>query len=75
MKVVGDAPVPDTVAVPCEAALDTLHVSVSPGSASVAPKVGALHGVGAPSSDMVTESGPAPCVITGALLAPVTLTV
>ncbi len=65
MKVVGDVPVPDTVAVPCEAGLDTLHVSVAPASASVAPKVGALHAVGAPSSDMVTESGPAPWVITG----------
>ncbi len=74
MKVEGEAPVPDTVAVPWLAADETDHVSVSPASTSVAPKAGALHAVGLPSSDMVTLKGPAPCVMTGASFTALTVT-
>ena len=70
MKVEGEAPVPETVAVPLLAAVDTLQVSepaaVSP---SVASNVGAAHAVGEPSSDIVLVKGPAPCVMEGAALA------
>ena len=76
MKVVGAAAVPVTVAVPLDAAEDTLQTkALSAVSSSVAPSVGATHAVGDPSSDIVTLNGPAPCVITGASLTSVTVTV
>ena len=71
----GAAAVPETVAVPLLAAEDTLQTKVlSAVSASVAPRVGAIHAVGDPSSDIATDKGPAPCVITGAALGAVTVT-
>ena len=75
MKVVGAAAVPDTVAVPLLAADETLQTkALFAVSASVAPRVGAAHAVGEPSSDIVTVRGPAPWVITGASSTPVTVT-
>ena len=71
----GEAAVPETVAVPLLAAEETLHTKVlSAVSTSVAPSVGADQAVGEPSSDIVTAKGPAPCVITGASLTPLTVT-
>ena len=75
MKVVGAAAVPVTVAVPLDAAEDTLQTkALSAVSSSVAPSVGATHAVGDPSSDIVTDNGPAPCVITGGSFTAVTVT-
>ena len=57
---------PETVAIPFEAAEDTLQISEAAFvSASVAPRVGAAHAVGEPSSDIVLETE-VPCVMTGA---------
>ena len=75
MKVVGAAAVPDTVAVPLLAADETLQTKVLFAvSMSVAPSVGTDQAVGEPSSDIVTVRGPAPWVITGASLTPLTVT-
>ena len=74
MKVVGEAPVPETVAVPLLAAEDTLQVSEPAAvSASVAPRVGAAHAVGEPSSDIVLDTE-VPWVITGPSFTAVTVT-
>ena len=75
MKVEGEEPEPDTVAAPWEAAEETLQTSEKLDvSLSVADKVGATHPFGAPSSDMMEVSGPAPCVMTGGVTACVTVT-
>ena len=69
MKVEGDSPEPETVAVPLLAAVETLQVSEPAAvSASVAKRVGLAHAVGEPSSDIVTETE-APCVMAGAAFA------
>ena len=66
---------PDTVAVPLDAADDTLQTkALFAVSESVAPSVGTDQALGEPSSDIVTDKGPAPCVITGASLTPLTVT-
>ena len=75
MKVEGDAPDPETVAIPEVAADKTLQVNEADAvSTSVAFKSGAVHAVGFPSSDIETDKGPVPCVITGASFMAVRLT-
>ena len=59
-----ETPVPEAVAVPCEAAEEMLQVRVSPTFGSVAYRV-KEKGVGVPFFDMVTLVD-APSVITGA---------
>ena len=74
MKVEGDSPVPETVAVPLLAAVETLQVSEPAAvSASVALRVGAAHAVGEPSSDIVLETE-VPCVMEGPSFTAVTVT-
>ena len=69
MKVEGDAPDPETVAIPEVAADKTLQVKEADAvSTSVAFNSGAAHVVGFPSSDIETDKGPVPCVITGGSL-------
>ena len=66
---VGEAAVPETLAVPLVAAVIRLQVSwvLSLESLSVAPIVGVDHAVGFPSSDIVTETE-FPWVMTGGSL-------
>src|SRR5512134_3592115 len=59
-----DVPVPEAVAVPCEAGVEMLQVRVSAGLASVACRV-SWNGIGVLFSDMLTLTA-APSVMTGA---------
>jgi hypothetical protein len=67
---VGDAAVPETLAVPLDAAVKRLHVSwvATLESPSVATMDGVDHAVGLPSSDIVTATE-SPWVMTGGSLA------